>query len=350
VPVVKPLAERNQATVGVVTLVVVVLVTLTAFSWKDLPLVHDRTAYTALFTESAGLASGDPVEVAGVKVGEVSDISLDGNRARVDFTVSQTWLGDRSTASIQIMTLLGQKYLALTPRGNRRQDPNAVIGADRTETPFQVNAALGQLSKTVDAIDTQQVAKAFDTLSDALSGTPKSLHRALSGLSKLSKTIASRDDALHHLLAGTSTVSKTVADRSHAVRALLSDGSKLLGMLQAREHAISSLLKGTTALAKELTGLVRDNQAQLGPALADLDKVTSILQHNQENLGTLLHRLAPYIRLFTNTVGNGRWFEGYLCGLLPPVLKVGAVTANQNGCTPPVNGSAYQQRVEGGGR
>ena len=26
----------------------------------------------------------------------------------------------------------------------------------------------------------------------------------------------------------------------------------------------------------------------------------------------------PFYRVFTNTLGNGRWIDTYLCGLLPP--------------------------------
>jgi len=26
------------------------------------------------------------------------------------------------------------------------------------------------------------------------------------------------------------------------------------------------------------------------------------------------------VRLFNNAVGNGRWFDNYLCGLLPPQI------------------------------
>lgn len=343
----KPLRERNQATVGAVTLVLIVLVSLTAFNADRLPLIGGGTTYEAYFTEAAGLVSGNQVQVAGVKVGQIDDVTLAGNKAKVDFTVHDTWVGAQSTISIQIKTVLGEKYLSIAPKGRKPQPPNDSIPADRTVTPFDVNAALSQLSRTVDKIDTNRVAKAFDTISDTLKDTPSSMRHALSGLSKLSQTISSRDDALHKLLDNTSDVSEIIASRTSQVQKLISDGGSLLGELQRREAAISGLLKGTTALSQQLTGLVKDNEQQLGPALDDLGKVTDILHRNQDHLGNLLSSLAPYIRLFTNTVGNGRWFDGYLCGLLPPVLNVGKLTVNQNGCTPPVAGYDYQRKVQG---
>ena len=43
-----------------------------------------------------------------------------------------------------------------------------------------------------------------------------------------------------------------------------------------------------------------------------------------------IEKLAPFVRQFTNTLGNGRWFDNYICGLLPP--SVGPV--NPQGCLP----------------
>ena len=86
-----------------------------------------------------------------------------------------------------------------------------------------------------------------------------------------------------------------------------------------------------------------DNQAQLKPALDELDRVTTILARNQDNLSESLRSLAPYVRMFNNVIGNGRWFEGYICGLLPPPTDVGIIDINPQGCDTPL---AYQ----GGGR
>ena len=75
----------------------------------------------------------------------------------------------------------------------------------------------------------------------------------------------------------------------------------------------------------------------------ELDQVTTILAKNQENLSESLRSLAPYVRMFNNVVGNGRWFEGYICGLLPPTTDLGIFDINPQGCDTPL---AYT----GGGR
>jgi phospholipid/cholesterol/gamma-HCH transport system substrate-binding protein len=340
---VKPLKERDQASVGAVTLVLIALALLLAFNADDLPIIGGGTTYTAEFTESAGLRAGNEVRLAGVKVGDVRGVELARNKVVVDFRVTDVSLGNESTVSIEIKTLLGDKYLALTSDGSAPQPPNDPIPRDRTRTPFDIVPAVGKLADTVDRIDTDQLAKSFATISDTFANSPKHLRDTLTGLTTLSKTLSTRDDQLRTLLANTANVSKTVADRDAQLQKLFADASLLLDELSARREAVATLLSGTTSLAGELSGLVADNQRQLRPALDDLEQVTTILRRNQDNLGQSLHSLAPYVRMFNNVIGNGRWFEGYICGLLPPPTDLGIVDINPQGCSTPL---AYQ----GGGR
>ncbi|GAB3572148.1 MCE family protein [Amycolatopsis endophytica] len=342
----KPLKDRNQASVGAVTLVLVVLVTLVSYFSDELPLLGTGTTYQAYFAESAGLAPDNEVQVAGVKVGQVTDVSLAGKKVLVKFQVENTRVGAESTASIEIKTLLGEKYLALEPKGEGAQSPDDPIPVERTSTPFQLQDAFGQLSDTVGQIDTNQLARSFDVVAETLKDTPQPLRDTLSGLSALSRTVSSRDQELQNLLANTSQVSQTLADRNAQLTAIINDGNLLLGELQRRRDAISALLTGTRQLATQLAGLVADNRAQLRPTLERLGQVTDILQNNQDNLSRSLELLAPFTRVGANATGNGRWFEGYICGLLPPVIKAGGLSINPEGCTPPI--SAPDQGVGGG--
>ncbi len=331
-----PLKERDPAAVGTVTIVLLVLGLLVAFNSDDLPIIGGGTTYTAEFRESAGLRPGNEVRLAGVKVGEVRSVELARNKVVVDFRVDDVSLGDRSTVSIQIKTLLGDKYLAVESAGSTPQGANDPIPVSRTQTPFDIVPAVGKLSQTVDRIDTKQLAESFEVLSDTFANSPKHMKDTLTGLSQLSATLSTRDQQLKTLLANTAGFSRTVADRDDQLKKLFADASLLLGELQLRRDAVHLLLTGTTTLAGELRGLVADNQKQLKPALDELDRVTTILAKNQKNLSESLRSLAPYVRTFNNVVGNGRWFEGYICGLLPPPTKVGVFDINPEGCTVPL--------------
>jgi phospholipid/cholesterol/gamma-HCH transport system substrate-binding protein len=333
---VKRLKDRNQAMVGAVALVLIALAALAAFNADNLPIIGGGTTYTAEFTESAGLKPGNEVRLAGVKVGDVRRVRLARNKVLVDFKIRGVSLGDHSTISIQIKTLLGDKYLAIAADGTRPQNPNDVIPHSRTVTPFDIVPAVSQLSQTVGQIDTKQLAQSFQVISDTFAHTPQNMRDALTGLSQLSTTLSTRDAELAHLLGNTAALSKTVADRDAQLQKVFTDATLLLDELNRRKDAVEQLLSGTKALADQLSGLVADNQKQLKPALDELSKVTTILQRNQDNLAKGVHNLAPFVRMFNNVVGNGRWFDGYICGLLPPPTKVGIFDINPQGCSTPL--------------
>lgn len=324
----KSFQKRNPIPIALVGISVLLLGFLAALNSDDLPVIGGGTTYSADFSETSGLQEDNDVRVAGVKVGKISEIKLDGDKVRISFKVKDAWLGDKTSAAIKIKTVLGQKYLALDPQGQRTLDPSTTIPRDRTASPFDVLDAFRGLSQTVDDIDTTQLAKSFDVITETFSDTPADVKGALNGLSRLSDTIAKRDSQLSSLLANTRQVSQTLVDRDAEFQKLLADGNKLLGEVAKRKEAISALLDGSRALATQLKGLVDDNDAQLDPVLTQLDQLTSMLQRNQDALGQGIARFAPFIRVFTNTIGNGRWFDNYICGLVLP--SFGPI--NDKGC------------------
>lgn len=308
--------EKRPVLVATIGLVVIVAVTLGAFNFETI--FSGATRYRAEFTEAAGLQAQDRVTVAGVEAGRVQSVELEGDHVLVEFTVDEAWVGNRTTASIEIATLLGSKFLALDPRGDGEQDPDATIARDRTKSPFDVVDAFNGLSGTIDQLDTGQLANSLTTLADTFRSTPPEVRGALDGLSRLSTTISSRDAELKQLLANTRQLSTTLADRRGDVVKLVNDGNLLLGELQRRKDAIAALLDGVQKLSVQLRGLVADNSAELRPALETLDKVLAVLERNRDNLGEILDKEAVFVRVFGNALGNGRWFDNYACGLVPP--------------------------------
>ncbi|MCX4820602.1 MCE family protein [Streptomyces sp. NBC_01142] len=331
---IKPVRERNPVAVSLVGLLVLALLGIAAYRAESLPFIGGGTTYTADFTEAAGLDDGDEVRIAGVKVGEVTAVGLDGDKVKVSFTVKDAWIGNSSTAAIAIKTLLGEKYLALDPLGTRRQDPAERIPAGRTTSPYDVTQAFNGLGETIGKIDTEQLAKSFDTISATFKNSPPNVRSAATGLSALSRSVSDRDAQLAQLLRGSKQLTKTLAGKKSSFETLLEDGSLLLGEIQARRDAIHLLLTGTRDLGIQLTGVVQDNKQQLKPTLDALGKVTGVLLKNRKSLDRTLALAGPYYRLVGNTLGNGRWFDSYVCGLVPKnYLPAG--TPPTTGCMPP---------------
>lgn len=320
----KPFRERNPIVLGVIALGLLGALMFGAFHVEDLPFIGGGSTYRAAFRDASGLAPGNEVRVAGVKVGKVTDVGLvqgtGGSYVRVQFRVDDgaVRLGTQTAATIRIKTVLGQKYLALAPAGPGRIAAGGQIPLDRTAAPFDVVQAVNGLAGTLQQIDTGQLATAFGVLSQAFTDTPSSVHTTLDGLSRLTQSLAQRDTDLRALLAHARGVTGVLAQRDADFQKLVADANLLLSEVSQRRDAIHTLLVTTNTLAQQISGLVADNRTRLGPALARLRQVLATLQRDRDDLSRSIASMAPFITAFTNVLGNGRWFDSYLAGLLQP--------------------------------
>jgi phospholipid/cholesterol/gamma-HCH transport system substrate-binding protein len=76
---------------------------------------------TAVFPSVAGLRVGATIEIAGVQVGRVQDITLANYTAVVTLRLDkQVQLQEDAIASIRTRGLIGEKYVSITPGGSER--------------------------------------------------------------------------------------------------------------------------------------------------------------------------------------------------------------------------------------
>lgn len=315
-----PFRERNPVPIGAAGLAFFAVLLVLAFNAQNLPLIGGGDSYAAAFTEAGGIKKDDDVRIAGVKVGKVTGVDLEGSHVRVDFKITEpAAFGPQTGASVRMKTVLGQKYLALDPKGAGQMKTDTEIPLDRTVSSYDVVDAFTDLATTSERIDTDQLARSLNVMADEFKDSPEHVKDALDGLGRLSRTVASRDAELKTLLAHANSVSKTVADRNASTATLIKDADLLMAELNARREAIHTLFTNTSALAQQLTGLVRDNRAQLKPALDQLNQVLAVLQKHEKDLDRTIAMMAPFTRVFANTLGTGRWFDTFVANLTVPV-------------------------------
>ena len=313
-----PFRERNKTAIGAIGLVVILGSVFAGFNAEKLPFIGGGTVYAADFSEAAGLVPQDEVRVAGVKVGKVVALGLEGDHVVVRFRIKGVTLGNATRADIRIKTVLGRKFVALTPAGAGELKGGDTIPLARTSSPYDVTDAFRGLATTVQQIDQKQLARSFETLSAAFRDTPADVRSSLTGLSRLSQTIASRDADLRVLLQHANGVSSVLAQRDQDLVAFLGNSNLVLEELRARREAIHRLLVTTATLSDQLIALVRENRAHLAPALHSLHDVVLVLKDNEHNLDLALPRLAAFTRIFANNLGNGRWFDTFVQNLTTP--------------------------------
>jgi phospholipid/cholesterol/gamma-HCH transport system substrate-binding protein len=285
------------------------------------------TGYHAEFTDASGLSRGDMVQIAGVRVGRVDSITIHGDHITVNFDVHGAKFGDRTKASVEVLNLLGSKFLNLTPAGTGTMKGGSTIPLSRTHASYDIVSTLSQLTTTTEQIDTHKLAEALNTLSGTIDAAAPQVHQSFTGISRLSQAIAERDDDLGALLKHADNVTKVLADRRTDLITLMKQGDQVFTELRDRKQEIHSLLVNARKLSVALTGIVKDNQKQIGPVLADLETVTALLHKREAALQKTIHNLGPYASILINVIGTGPWFDAYvpnLVGLVSGEFQPGA--------------------------
>ena len=322
---VRQFREMDPLPIGVVFLAVMAALLLLSFNLGKLPF-NSGTGYSAAFARADGLRKGDQVMIGGITVGKVTSVGLEGTHVRVGFSITSggVHLGTATTASVQIATLLGNKYLGLVPQGPGTWPSNKELPLAQTQNVFDVEPALQGLASTAGAIDTKQLATALDTLAATFKNSPQSLRSMLTGLSRVSQTIASRDDALNALLQHADVLTGVLAQRRQDFLRIFGNGDQLLTMLEQRRAVVAELLSNTSALSTQLSGLVHDNQATIGPSLAHLRDVLGELNGHQDDLDQIIKELYVFVRGEVDATGSGPWFDGTAINATNPFQLGGA--------------------------
>jgi len=307
--------ESQILRLGAITVVVMLLVMAAAFNLSKFP-GFGGDSYQAYFADASGLHKGNMVQVGGIRAGRVQDVQLDDGKVLVTFEVDHgVEFGTDSQARVEVLNLLGEKYLNLIPAGRGQLDGDDPIPVDRTSSSYDIVGVFGDLTETTEQIDTDQLDQALDVVADTVNQSAPEIQSSFEGIARLSQSVASRDAQIQHLLASSRDVSALLADRSTDLVDLMKNSSLVFEEVQRRKQAIHRLLVNARVLSRQLKGVATDNQAQLAPALRQVDELLGLLNSKDQELKATLNALGPYASILGNIIGTGPWFDAYAVNL-----------------------------------
>ena len=324
---------------SLIKLIIFAVVTLVTFGTLAATIANisfgDRFTYRAVFRDVTGLAKGQDVRIAGVRVGEISTIGIDKDRtsALVEFSVDRsTVLTGGTLATIKYRNLIGERYLALSQ------------GAGPA-TALRDGDTLAR-SHTRSALDLTVLFNGFKPLFAALA--PKDVNE-LSG--EIISVLQGEGGNINSLLTHTASLTSTLADRDQLIGRTITNLNAVLGTVDAHDKALGDLLD---QLQRFVSGLAGDRVA-IGRSLTNINNVAGqtadlltkgrpAIKADVANLGslvTLLNKPANTaifekfistspgkISTLTRTATYGSWFNFYLCRLNGKlVLPTGATTS-----------------------
>ena len=312
----KSFQERNAIVIGVIGVLAIAVVLLTAVNYTKLPFVNRDKVYQAYFAEAGGLRTGSAVEVSGFAVGAVASIKLERRQVLVKFTVADNVrLGDRTEAAIKTKSLLGAKILDISPRGNGTQ--TAPIPMERTTSPYQLPDALGDLSATISGLNTNQLSDSLSVLANTFKDTPPDLKVAVQGVARFSQTLDARDAELRNLLSNAKKATRVLSQRSDEVVTLIADTDALLLQLRSQSMALEQISTNVSAVTRQLERFIDENKQTFKPALDKLNDVLTIIDNRKEAVQKAIKGVNIYAMSLGESVSSGPFFKAYVANLLP---------------------------------
>jgi phospholipid/cholesterol/gamma-HCH transport system substrate-binding protein len=290
--------------------------------------------YSAIFTDVSGLRTGDNIRVAGVQVGKVEKIAVDGRQAKIDFTVKQSQpLLDTTMLKMRYQNLLGQRYIALEqgPKRGEKIAPGSTIPVTRTDPGFDLTGLLNGFRPLFDVLKPEDVNQLARTIVQVLQGEGGTVDELLQQTTQLTNFLADRDQVFNQVVTNLTPVLKDLNGQGDAINSTVSELTKLMNGLAKEKTTIGNSIGQISALINQTADflvdarqpsilLVRSLRATAGMFVANLDMLKAAV-NGFPKIVDALGRITSY-----QNAGNV-----YLCRLK---VSVGGVTAN----VPPADG------------
>src|SRR6201987_3105028 len=312
----RTLEPANRLRIGLMGLVVTVMVVAVGQTFTSVPMLFAAPMYDGQYPDSGQLNKGDKVRIAGVDVGQVQAINIDGDHIVMKFSTGSNAIGTESRLAIKTDTVLGKKVLEIEPRGTTTLRPNGVLPLGQSTTPYQIYDAAFDVTKAAAGGNIDTVKQSLNVLSQTINQTYSHLSPALDGLTKFSDAIGRRDEAIKHLLAQANKVASVLGDRSEQINRLLVNAKTLLAAFNERGQAIDALLKNVAAFSDQVKGFINDNP-NLNPVLEQLRSISDVLVARKEDLAQSLKYVGQFAASLGETVASGPYFKIVLANLLP---------------------------------
>src|SRR6478736_5899148 len=312
----RTLEGSNRVRNGLLGIVVLLIALGVGQSFASVPMLFATPTYYAQFSDTGGLNTGDKVRIAGMDVGHVRSMEIDGDKVVIGYSLDGTQIGTESRAAIRTDTILGRRNVEIEPRGSTALKANGVLPLGQTTTPYQIYDAFFDVTEASSHWDTETVKRSLNVLSETIDQTYPHLSAALDGVARFSETVGKRDDQIKHLLANANQIAGILGSRSEQINKLLVNAQSLLGAINERQYAVSMLLERVSSFSEQLKGLIDDNP-NLNHVLEQLRIVSDVLTDRRYDLLDTLTTVANFVASLGEAVASGPYFKVMLVNLLP---------------------------------
>lgn len=291
----------------------------------------DQVEYEAVFADVSGLRTGDDVRVAGVKVGRVQSIEVQGRDARVGFVLAADQpLLSTTDLVIRYQNLLGQRYVSMVQDGERgtRLEEGATVPKERTSPGFDLTALLNGFRPLFAVLEPQDVNKLASTIIKVLQGEGGTVELLLRQTARLTNYLADREELFDDVVTNLTPVLDNLSGQGTQLRSTVQELTKLMDGFARNRKVFGESLGQVSDLIGTTSGLLSDARQPLAADIRKLRVLATMFAEQGDLFGDALVAFGSTV----GYVGIGLSYRGalnaYLCTLEGSIagVKIGTGT------------------------
>ncbi len=342
--------KHRGALVGL-SLFMVVAVALTWLVYVTLRRdIGGRTApYAAMFSDVFGLREGDDVRMAGVRVGRVQKIELQGDQAKVSFVVQsdQQVLGT-TVASVTYQNIVGQRYLGLSLGSIGDPGPlppGSVIPVGQTDPSFDVGTLLNGYEPLFSVLNPRDADNLTKGVLQSLQGDQAAITTLVEQTSALTEAFAGPDQVLGNVITSLGKVMTSLAAQNANLDDVLAQTRTMVSTFDERRSELVASTGSISRVMQQLSVITDEIYPPLNELVVRQPGFTQHLVGIEPQLAFAGANLPLLLKGFARITNEGAFANAYACDLNPsgffpgfndvvPIVVNAATPGNQAWHTP----------------
>jgi phospholipid/cholesterol/gamma-HCH transport system substrate-binding protein len=290
--------------------------------------VPAAVGYQAVFSNVTGLVAGDDVDIAGVRVGQVTSIAVhDHNLALVGFSLQQGRpLPVTVTATIKYRNLVGQRYIELgqgTGPMGRTLRPGGTIPLAQTSPALDLTVLFNGFQPLFQALSPGDVNKLASEIIQVFQGESPNIAALIATVGSLTTALATKDQVIGQVIGNLNAVVHTITSRGNALASLVTSLQELVSGLAADRQPIGTAISAIASLSSATAGLLQVGRAPLQSDIAQLRRLASNLAANSPTVDAFLRDLPVKMADIARLASYGSWLNFYLCNASVTGVHIG---------------------------
>jgi virulence factor Mce-like protein len=284
------LIERSHFVTGLVVGIVLLIGTTFAVTLQAGALARGDDIVLE-FANADRVESGAPVQIAGVRVGQVMGVEIVGDRVHITIRTGEELPID-TRARVATTNALGARAIALDTGEdwdtllNDEDDP--VIPLERTEALVDLPDVTDETVDFLEGSDTEAAARLFTSLADVTEDQHDEVARLLDGLQRVGGVVEDNRDELETFLADTGELLDVLNATDDDLLRTIDGVGTTVAALNERRAELLGFVRSTASFSATTADLLEEERDRIDVILDDVAGLLATVDEHQVDLAHTL--------------------------------------------------------------